>query len=165
MIDYMNRSRNDHIVTIEDPIEFVHKDKKCVISQREIGHDSANFAQALRAALRQDPDIILVGEMRDVETMEVAPPRGGDRPPRALHAAHPERGGDHQPDHLHASRRTRRTRSAGQLAAVIQGIVSQRLVVRADGKGRVPAVEVMIAHRPHPGLHPRGREDPADPDA
>ena len=72
MIDFMNRGRNDHIITIEDPIEFAHDDRKCVISQREIGHDSTNFAQALRAALRQDPDIILVGEMRDAETMEVA---------------------------------------------------------------------------------------------
>src|SRR5678816_595135 len=71
MIDFMNRGRNDHIVTIEDPIEFVHQDKKCVLSQREIGHDSVNFAQALRAALREDPDIMLVGELRDVETMEV----------------------------------------------------------------------------------------------
>ena len=72
MIDFMNRGRNDHIITIEDPIEFAHNDRKCVISQREIGHDSTTFAQALRAALRQDPDIILVGEMRDAETMEVA---------------------------------------------------------------------------------------------
>ncbi len=72
MLDFMNRTRNDHIVTIEDPVEFVHEDKKCVISQREIGQDSTSFAQALRAALRQDPDIILVGEMRDAETMEVA---------------------------------------------------------------------------------------------
>ena len=71
MLDYMNRTRNDHIVTIEDPVEFVHEDKKCVISQREIGQDSTSFAQALRAALRQDPDIILVGEMRDAETARI----------------------------------------------------------------------------------------------
>src|SRR5207245_9410451 len=71
-IDYMNRSRNDHILTIEDPIEFAHEDKKCIISQREIGLDSENFATALRAALREDPDVILVGEMRAAETMEVA---------------------------------------------------------------------------------------------
>src|SRR5262245_12381383 len=72
MISFMNRYRNDHIVTIEDPIEYVHEDNKCVITQREIGQDSVSFAHALRAALREDPDIILVGEMRDVETMEVA---------------------------------------------------------------------------------------------
>src|SRR3989454_471906 len=72
MINFMNRNRNDHVITIEDPIEYVYEDNKCVISQREVGQDSLGFAQALRAALREDPDIILVGEMRDLETMEVA---------------------------------------------------------------------------------------------
>ena len=72
IVDFVNRNRNDHIITIEDPIEFVHEDNKCVISQREVGQDSASFVTALRAALREDPDIILVGEMRDAETMEVA---------------------------------------------------------------------------------------------
>src|SRR3989304_955906 len=72
MIDHMNRQREDHIITIEDPIEFLHEDKRCLMTQREIGQDSLTFAQALRAALRQDPDIILVGEMRDEETVEVA---------------------------------------------------------------------------------------------
>ncbi len=144
MIDFMNRSRNDHIVTIEDPIEFVHADRKCVISQREIGHDSTTFAQALRAALRQDPDIILVGEMRDAETMEVA-----------LHAAETGHLVLSTLHTLNATETVNRIISTfpphqeeqirGQLAAVIQGIVSQRLVVRADGKGRVPAVEVMLA--------------------
>ena len=143
MIDFMNRGRNDHIITIEDPVEFVHADRKCVISQREIGHDSTTFAQALRAALRQDPDIILVGEMRDAETMEVA-----------LHAAET---GHLVLSTLHTLNATetvnriigtfpphQEDQIRGQLAAVIQGIISQRLVVRADGKGRVPAVEVMV---------------------
>ena len=112
MIDFMNRSRNDHIVTIEDPIEFVHADRKCVISQREVGHDSTTFAQALRAALRQDPDIILVGEMRDSETMEVALHAAETGPPRALDAPHAERDRDGEPHHRRRSRRTRRTRSA-----------------------------------------------------
>src|SRR5262245_39680060 len=143
MIDYMNRGRNDHIVTIEDPIEFTHEDRKCVISQREIGHDSGNFAQALRAALRQDPDIILVGEMRDAETMEVA-----------LHAAETGHLVLSTLHTLNATETVNRIISTfpphqedqirGQLSAVVQGIVSQRLVVRADGKGRVPAVEVMV---------------------
>jgi twitching motility protein PilT len=143
MIDFMNRGRNDHIVTIEDPIEFTHQDRKCVISQREIGHDSGSFAQALRAALRQDPDIILVGEMRDAETMEVA-----------LHAAETGHLVLSTLHTLNASETVNRIISTfpphqedqirGQLSAVTQGIVSQRLVVRADGKGRVPAVEVMV---------------------
>jgi twitching motility protein PilT len=143
MIDFMNRSRNDHIITVEDPIEFVHADRKCVMSQREIGHDSTNFAQALRAALRQDPDIILVGEMRDAETMEVAlhAAETGHLVLSTLHTLNAAETVNriiatfppHQEDQIR-----------GQLAAVIQGIVSQRLVVRSDGKGRVPAVEVMV---------------------
>jgi twitching motility protein PilT len=143
MLDYMNRTRNDHIVTIEDPVEFVHEDKKCVISQREIGQDSTSFAQALRAALRQDPDIILVGEMRDAETMEVAinAAETGHLVLSTLHTLNATETINriisifppHQEDQIRA-----------QLSAVIQGVVSQRLVVRADGKGRVPAVEVMI---------------------
>ena len=143
MLDFMNRSRNDHIVTIEDPVEFVHEDKKCVISQREIGQDSTSFAQALRAALRQDPDIILVGEMRDAETMEVAlhAAETGHLVLSTLHTLNATETINriisifppHQEDQIRA-----------QLSAVIQGVVSQRLVVRADGKGRVPAVEVMM---------------------
>ncbi len=143
MIDYMNRYRNDHIITIEDPIEFLHEDKTCVVSQREVGQDSPNFEQALRAALRQDPDVILVGEMRDPETMTTA-----------LHAA--------ETGHLVLS--TLHTLNAAetinrliasfpphqegqireQLAGVMAGVISQRLVVKAGGKGRVPAVEVMV---------------------
>jgi twitching motility protein PilT len=125
MIDYMNRYRNDHIITIEDPIEFIHEDKTCVISQREIGQDSPNFAQALRAGLRQDPDVILVGEMRDPETMSVA-----------LHAA--------ETGHLVLS--TLHTLDAAETITrlIMAGIISQRLVVKAGGKGRVPAAEVML---------------------
>jgi twitching motility protein PilT len=143
MIDYMNRSRNDHIITVEDPIEFAHSDKKCVISQREIGHDSSTFQTALRAALRQDPDVILVGEMRDAETMEVA-----------LHAAETGHLVLSTLHTLNATETVNRIISTfpphqenqirDQLAAVIQGIVSQRLIVRSDGKGRVAAVEVLI---------------------
>jgi len=143
IIDYMNRYRNDHIITIEDPIEFVHEDKTCVISQRELGQDSPNFTQALRAALRQDPDVILVGEMRDPETMMVAlhAAETGHLVLSTLHtlnaaetinrliASFPP----HQEDQIRA-----------QLAGVMAGIVSQRLVVKAGGKGRVPAVEVMV---------------------
>jgi len=143
MVDYINRTRNDHIITIEDPIEFTHDDIGCVVSQREIGHDSPSFATALRAALREDPDVILVGEMRDPETMSVA-----------LHAA--------ETGHLVFS--TLHTLNAGetvnriigtfpphqeqqirdQLAAVVVGIVSQRLIPKIGGEGRIPAVEVLV---------------------
>jgi twitching motility protein PilT len=143
IIDYINRSRNDHIITIEDPIEFSHEDINCVISQREIGHDSPNFATALRAALREDPDVILVGEMRDPETMVVA-----------LHAAET---GHLVLSTLHTLNATetvnriigifpphQEQQIRDQLAAVIVGVVSQRLVPKITGDGRVAAVEVMM---------------------
>jgi len=143
IVDFVNKNRNDHIITIEDPIEFVHEDNKCVISQREVGQDSASFVTALRAALREDPDIILVGEMRDAETMEVA-----------LHAAETGHLVLSTLHTLNATETVNRIISTfpphqedqirDQLASVMTGIVSQRLVVRSDGKGRVPAVEVMV---------------------
>ncbi|MFQ5828977.1 MAG: type IV pilus twitching motility protein PilT [Candidatus Methylomirabilia bacterium] len=143
MIDFVNRHRTDHIVTIEDPMEFAHEDLRCVVSQREVGRDSASFVQALRAALREDPDVILVGEMRDVETMTVA-----------LHAAETGHLVLSTLHTLNAAETVNRLISTfpphqegqirDQLASVIQGIISQRLVVRANGKGRVPAVEVMV---------------------
>jgi twitching motility protein PilT len=144
MVDYMNRYRNDHIITIEDPIEFIHEDKTCVVRQREIGQDSGGFAQALRSALRQDPDVILVGEMRDPETMATA-----------LHAAET---GHLVLSTMHTLNSTetinrligsfpphQEDQIRSQLAGVMAGIVSQRLVLRSGGKGRVPAVEVMVA--------------------
>lgn len=143
LIDYMNRHRNDHILTIEDPIEFVHDDINCVITQREIGHDSSSFSVALRAALREDPDVILVGEMRDAETMAVA-----------LHAAETGHLVLSTLHTLNATETVNRIISSfpphqeqqirNQLAAVVQGVVSQRLIVRAGRDGRVPAVEVMV---------------------
>src|SRR5216117_1949354 len=143
MIDYINRTRNDHIITIEDPIEFSHEDINCVVSQREIGHDSSNFATALRAALREDPDVILVGEMRDPETMSVA-----------LHAAETGHLVFSTLHTLNAAETVNRILGTfpphqeqqirDQLAAVIQGVISQRLVPKLAGEGRVPAVEIMI---------------------
>jgi twitching motility protein PilT len=144
MIDYINRHRSLHIVTIEDPIEFTHEDVGCVVSQREIGHDSMSFATALRAALRQDPDVVLVGEMRDPETMLVA-----------LHAAET---GHLVLSTLHTLNATetvnriissfpphREQQIRDQLAAVLQGVISQRLVMTKDGMRRVAAVEVLVA--------------------
>jgi twitching motility protein PilT len=143
MIDYMNGHRNDHIITIEDPIEYAHDDLHCTISQREVGHDTASFAVALRAALREDPDVIMVGEMRDPETIAIA-----------MHAAET---GHLVLSTLHTLNATETINRIvvnfppyqeqlvrDQLAAVLQGVVSQRLIPRAGGSGRVPAVEVMI---------------------
>jgi len=144
IIDFINRNRNDHIITIEDPIEFTHDDINCVVSQREIGHDSTSFAIALRAALREDPDVILVGEMRDPETMSVA-----------LHAAETGHLVFSTLHTLNAAETVNRIigtfpphqeqQIRDQLAAVIQGVVSQRLIPRIGGEGRIPAVEVMIS--------------------
>ena len=144
MIDYINSNRTEHIVTIEDPIEFLHRDKKSIINQREVGFDTDGFDVALKSALRQDPDVILVGEMRDYETIETAitAAETGHLVLSSLHT-------------IDASETINRIISVFppyqqrqvrlQLAAVVKGIVSQRLVPRADGKGRVPAVEVLVS--------------------
>ncbi len=144
MIDYINSSRSGHILTIEDPIEFLHRDKKCLVNQREVGVDTPSFSEALRSALRQDPDIILVGEMRDYETISTAilAAETGHLVMSTLHT-------------LDATETINRVISVFppyqqkqirlQLAAVLKGIIAQRLIPRADGKGRVPAVEVCIA--------------------
>ncbi|HXQ98459.1 MAG TPA: type IV pilus twitching motility protein PilT, partial [Candidatus Limnocylindrales bacterium] len=143
MIDRINANRSDHVITIEDPIEFLHRDKKSFINQREVEVDTANFSTALRAALRQDPDVILVGEMRDLETISTA-----------LHAAetgHMVFSTLHTLDAVETVNRIisifpppEQKQIRLQLAAVLRAIVSQRLVRRCDSEGRVPAVEVMI---------------------
>ena len=144
MIDHINSNRSGHIITIEDPIEFLHRDKRCLINQREIGVDTPSFSEALRSALRQDPDIILVGEMRDYETISTAilAAETGHLVMSTLHT-------------LDATETINRIISVFppfqqkqvrlQLAAVLKGILAQRLIPRADGKGRVPALEVCIA--------------------
>ncbi len=144
MIDYMNANRTSHIVTIEDPIEFLHRDKRSIINQREIGADTESFARALRAALRQDPDIILVGEMRDFETIQtcLVAAETGHLVLSTLHTIDATETVNRIisvfPPYQHKQVRM-------QLASVLKAIVSMRLMPRADGKGRVPAVEVLIA--------------------
>jgi twitching motility protein PilT len=144
MIDFINSQRTEHIITVEDPIEFLHRDKKCIINQREVGSDTDSFPAALKHALRQDPDVILVGEMRDLETVETAlhAAETGHLVLATLHTIDaPEsinRIVSVFPPHQH-----RQIRS--QLSGILRAVISQRLVPRADGKGRVPAVEVMIS--------------------
>ncbi len=144
MIDQINSNRLEHIITIEDPIEFLHRDKKAIVNQREVDVDTRGFAPAMRVALRQDPDVILVGEMRDYETIETAllAAETGHLVLSTLHT-------------LDATETINRIISVFpphqqkqiriQLASVLQSAISMRLVPRADGTGRVPAVEVMIA--------------------
>lgn len=142
IIDAANRLRKDHILTIEDPIEFVHENKNCIITQREVGVDTASFAEGLRRALREDPDIILVGEMRDPETTAIAitAAETGHLVFGTLHtqsaAETMSRIIDQFPDGSKEQVRT-------QLAATIQGIVCQSLIKRLDGRGRVAAMEIL----------------------
>jgi len=143
MIDYINTSRTANIITIEDPIEFLHRDKKSIVNQREIGSDTFSFSEALRSSLRQDPDVILVGEMRDFETISTAL--------TAAETGHLVLSTLHTLDAAETVNRIitvfppyQQKQVRMQLASVIKGIVSQRLVARADGNGRVPAVEIML---------------------
>jgi len=141
MIDHINRTRKKHIITVEDPVEFVHPDRECLISQRGIGQDSHSFSNALRASLREDPDVILVGEMRDLETIEIA-----------LHAAntgHLVFSTLHTLDAKETINRVigmfpqeEQNRIRMTLASVLEGVVSQRLVKTIDG-GRAAAIEIM----------------------
>jgi twitching motility protein PilT len=144
MIDHVNRSVDRHIITVEDPIEYVHEDDKSIVTQREIGVDCMSFAAGLKGALRQDPDVILVGEMRDLETIETAilAAETGHLVMSTLHtldaAETITRVIQAFPDHQRGQARL-------ILSSILKGCISQRLVPRADGLGMVPAVEVMVS--------------------
>ncbi len=144
MVNHINQTRTAHVITIEDPIEYLHRDHQCIINQREIGVDTRSFAYALRSALRQDPDVILVGEMRDMETIETA-----------MHAAETGHLVFSTLHTLDATETINRIISVFpphqqkqirlQLASVLKAAIAQRLIPRADGSGRAPAVEVLVA--------------------
>jgi len=143
MVDRINSTRSDHIVTIEDPIEFLHRDKKGFVNQREVEVDTPTFAIALRAALRQDPDVILVGEMRDLETIQTAL--------LAAETGHLVFSTLHTTDAAETVQRIiavfpppEQKQIRMQLASTLKAVISQRLVRKADGIGRVPAVEVLM---------------------
>jgi twitching motility protein PilT len=143
MVDHVNTLRNEHIMTIEDPIEYLHRDKKSIVNQRELDVDTKGFSIALRSALRQDPDVILVGEMRDAETIGTAltAAETGHLVLSTLHTLDATETINRIisvfPPHQHRQIRL-------QLGAVIQSVISLRLMPRADGLGRVPAVEVLV---------------------
>src|ERR1041385_3713998 len=144
LIDEINRKRAEHILTIEDPVEFVHRHKRCIVNQREIGPDAPSFAEALRAALREDPDVILLGEMRDLETIGTAitAAETGHLVFATLHTQDApqtiDRTIDVFPPHQQQQVRV-------QLSTTLQGVVTQQLVPTSDGQGRVVACEVMVA--------------------
>lgn len=144
MIDRINETRSCHIVTLEDPIEYLHRHKKSIVNQREIGSDSPSFASALRAALRQDPDVILVGEMRDLETVATAitAAETGHLVLATLHTGSAVQSIDRIID-MFPPYQQNQVRS--QLADVLIGVITQKLLPRADGKGRVAAAEILVA--------------------
>ena len=155
MIDKINSERHDHILTIEDPIEFVHPHKNCLVNQREVHSDTHGFSAALRAALREDPDIVLIGELRDLETIESALriAETGHLTFATLHtnsaAQTINRIIDVFPAHQQGQIRT-------QLSLVLEGIICQALLPKADGKGRVVALEIMV---PNPAIRNLIRDD------
>jgi twitching motility protein PilT len=143
VIDEVNNTREDHILTIEDPIEFLHSHKRCLVNQRELGSDATSFSEGLRAALREDPDVILVGEMRDLETISTAltAAETGHLVLATLHTQDAPQTIDriidvfppYQQQHVRV-----------MLSVALQGVVAQQLLPTADGSGRVPAVEILI---------------------
>jgi twitching motility protein PilT len=144
IIDHINRTRCAHVMTVEDPIEFLHRDQRSIVNQREVSVDTRSFAQALRSALRQDPDVILVGEMRDFETIETGL--------LAAETGHLVFSTLHTLDATETINRIiavfpphQQKQVRLQLATVLKAVVSQRLMPQVDGKGRCPAVEVLIA--------------------
>lgn len=144
MIDRVNMERAAHILTLEDPIEYMHQHKNSIVTQREIGSDSKSFASALRAALRQDPDVILVGEMRDLETISTAltAAETGHLVLATLHTSSAAKTIDRIID-VFPSHQQQQVRA--QLAEVLQGIIAQQLLPRSDGLGRVAALEILIS--------------------
>jgi twitching motility protein PilT len=143
VIDEINRTRDDHIMTIEDPIEFLHRHKRCVVNQREIGPDATSFAEALRGALRQDPDVILLGEMRDLETIGTAltAAETGHLVFATLHTQDAPSTVDRLIDVFPAAQQEQ---VRVQIASTLQGIVTQTLLPTADGRGRVAALEILL---------------------
>jgi twitching motility protein PilT len=143
IIDEINRTRDDHIITIEDPIEFLHRHKRCIVNQREIGPDATSFAEALRGALRQDPDVILLGEMRDLETIATAltAAETGHLVFATLHTQDAPSTVDRLIDVFPAAQQEQ---IRVQIASTIQAVVTQALVPTIDGNGRIPAVEILF---------------------
>jgi twitching motility protein PilT len=143
MIDRINATRSDHVITIEDPIEFLHRHQRCIVNQREIGTDATSFADGLRGALRQDPDVVLLGEMRDLETIATAL--------TAAETGHLVFATVHTQDAPSTVNRlidvfpaAQQDQIRMQIAATLQGVVTQTLLPTADGQGRVPAVEILL---------------------
>jgi twitching motility protein PilT len=144
MIDHMNKTREQHIVTIEDPIEILHSDHSCIVNQREIGLDTSDFMQALRRALRQDPDVILIGELRDAETAQTAL-QAAESGHLVLSTLHTVDAAETLGRMVEFFPEAKQPMVRSIMAGVLRGVISQRLLPRIDG-GRVAAVEVMVTN-------------------
>jgi twitching motility protein PilT len=155
MIDLINQSRHEHIITIEDPIEFIHSHKKCLVNQREVHSDTYSFTNALRAALREDPDVVLIGEMRDLETIEAAL-RIAETGHLTFATLHTNSAASTITRIIDVFPSYQQSQIRAQLSMVLEGILCQSLLPRADGQGRVMALEILI---PNPAIRNLIRED------
>jgi len=155
MIDKINRERHEHIMTIEDPIEFLHNHKSCLVNQREVGSDTKGFAEALRTALRQDPDVVLVGEMRDLETIESAL-RIAETGHLTFATLHTNSAASTINRIIDVFPSNQQSQIRAQLSLVLEGILCQALLPRARGQGRVAALEILV---PNPAIRNLIRED------
>ena len=144
MIDKINRERQGHIITVEDPIEFIHRHQSCIVNQREVGTDTKSFANALKYALREDPDVILVGEMRDLETISAALTIA-ETGHLALATLHTNSAAESINRIIDVFPATQQSQVRAQLAFVLEGVITQTLLPRAKGRGRAMAVEIMVA--------------------
>src|SRR5215210_309936 len=155
MIDKINTDRHEHIVTIEDPIEFLHNHKSCLVNQREVGSDTKGFAEALRTALRQDPDVVLVGEMRDLETIESAL-RIAETGHLTFATLHTNSAASTINRIIDVFPSAQQAQIRAQLSLVLEGILCQSLIPRADGRRRAMALEILV---PNPAIRNLVRED------
>ena len=155
MLDKINRERKEHILTIEDPIEFLHAHKSCIVNQREVGADTQGFAQALRTALRQDPDVVLVGEMRDLETIESAL-RIAETGHLTFATLHTNSAASTINRIIDVFPSSQQAQIRAQLSLVLEGIMCQSLLPRADGRGRAMALEILV---PNAAIRNLIRED------
>ena len=155
MLDKINRERHEHIVTIEDPIEFLHSHKSCIVNQREVGADTKGFAEALRTALRQDPDVVLVGEMRDLETIESAL-RIAETGHLTFATLHTNTAASTINRVIDVFPAEQQSQIRAQLSMVLEGILCQSLLPRADGRGRAMGLEILV---PNAAIRNLIRED------
>jgi twitching motility protein PilT len=144
MVDKINRERSGHIITVEDPIEFIHKHQKCIVNQREVGTDTKSFSSALKYSLREDPDVILIGEMRDLETISAALTIA-ETGHLALATLHTNSAPEAINRIIDVFPSTQQAQVRAQLAFVLEGIVTQTLLPRANGRGRVMVAEILVA--------------------